>query len=94
MEKAMRLSLTIIAALAIAGGAVSAEPAKNVPADGAKPSNAESRSATIVLASADAVRPTVESSQPMPAGMKRRVAPRVTTCRCGDPQTQPDPQDQ
>jgi len=93
MEKAMRLSLTIIAALATAGG-VSAEPAKNVSAGSAKPSNAESRSATIVLASADAVRPTVESSQPMPAGMKRRVAPRVTTCRCGDPQTQPDPQDQ
>jgi hypothetical protein len=93
MEKAMRSSLTLIAGLLAITGPASAEPGKKPePANAAQ---AQPRPAPIVLASADAVRPAApDSAQAAPSPEKRRVVPRVTSCRCGDPQAETEPQDQ
>lgn len=47
----------------------------------------------LVLASADAPRPAAAAPQ-QPALPRKRVEPRITTCRCGDSQTQSDPDTQ
>jgi hypothetical protein len=86
----MRKRLTVIVAMLTIAGPAFAEPAK--PA--AKPASKPQAAAEIVLASADVVRPaatqSVASTTP-PA--KRRIA-RVTSCRCGDPQADPEQQEQ
>jgi hypothetical protein len=94
MEKAMRLSLTVMTGLLVIGGAAAAEPPKKAPVEAPKPIQSESRPATIMLASADAVRVSLPDGPQSTPASKRRIAPRVTGCRCGDPQIQPDPQDQ
>jgi len=72
----IRVTLMAIATAASAAGAV-AQPDKNQPQAKAAPATA----APVVLASAsDARRPSVTPAEPV-----RRPAPRVTTCRCGDP---------
>lgn len=73
------------------GGAVSAEPPKSASKPPIHPADSQPRPATIMLASAEPVRPGIETP---PAQVKRRIAPRVTTCRCGDPQPSPDPDGQ
>jgi len=85
----MEKVLTVFAAALIAGSAA-AEPPKNTDA---KPAEAKLRPAEVVLASAERPRATTAENQPNAVPAKRRVA-RVTTCRCGDPQTEPDSQEQ
>ena len=89
----MRRSLTLIAGLLAIAGPASAEPRKKPePAKAAQP---QPRPASIVLASADTPRPAApDSALAAPSPEKRRVVPRVTSCRCGDPQVEADPQDQ
>jgi hypothetical protein len=85
----MRACAIAIGTLLIFASPASAEPAKrNV----ARPAAEQPRPREVVLASADTVRtaPAV-SSQTTPTPVKR-VIPRVTTCRCGDPQ--PDSQNE
>jgi len=75
--------VTAVAALTLASVATAEPPKAAAP---------QARPAPVVLASADEVvqapRP-VEHSEAAP--VKHR-AMRVTTCRCGDPQTQPQEQ--
>jgi len=84
-ENAVRALGITIGSLLMAAGAACAEPAKDHVA---KPGVGQQQ--PVVLASADRVRtPSVATPQPVSAPAKR-PAPRVTTCRCGDPQPEPD----
>ena len=74
------------AVLAIATGAFaepqkSRVPASNAPTNPPKP---------VILASADTVDTTAAASAQQVPTVPRKRAARVTTCRCGDPQ--PDPE--
>jgi hypothetical protein len=91
METAMRLPLTVIAGLLSVGSPAVAEPPKAEAARSAQP---QERPAEVVLASADTVRgPAPDRARPTPAPAKRRIG-RATTCRCGDPQSGADSQEQ
>jgi hypothetical protein len=86
----MKIRVATIAIAAVsAAAAANAEPDKNQqPAKAQKPVAA----APVVLASVSEARPFPADSK-APAEPVRRPAPRVTTCRCGDPQpedSQPD----
>ena len=86
----MRASVIAVVALLMLAGPALAEPAKR---DALKPVAEQKRPTTMVLASADTVRPpTSPQANAEPAG--KRVVPRVTTCRCGDPQPDPETQEQ
>lgn len=87
MEKTMRAFWT--AALVTIAGPALAEPAKH---DAPKSAQA-TRPAEVVLASADSVRSSPSVVQ-QPSASPKRPLPRVTTCRCGDPQASPDSEDQ
>ena len=84
----MRFCFAAFLALA-AGTAAAAEPAKHDP----KPSIGRAQTpAKVVMASADEPRSTAPSAQ-RAGNDAKRPAPRVTACRCGDPQPdeeQPD----
>ena len=87
----MRLPLTFIAGVLTIATAAIAEPPTSAPQ---KPAQPQGHPAEIVLASADAVpSPNPDASRNAPTPAKRRIA-RVTTCRCGDPQTGADSQEQ
>jgi len=89
MEKAMRLPLTVIAGLLIGGAAV-AEPSNNAP----KPASPKRQPAQIVLASVDPIRsPAADSTKVSVEPARRRIAPRMTTCRCGDAPVEPESRD-
>ena len=76
----MSIRLVLIAiAVAASAASASAQPAKDDPQ--AKPSEPVV-TMPVVLASASDVRQSVQA----PAQPVRRPAPRVTKCRCGDPQ--------
>ena len=91
----MRLPLIAIAALAAAGSSLSAQPVKDSAPESAKPAQPVAPRAPIVLASVDTVRaPTGDAGQPASSPAKRQVAPRITTCRCGPPRAQPDPDEE
>jgi hypothetical protein len=81
----MRAWVTFAAALSIIAVPAIADPARH---DESKASKSEQR--PLVLASADAVHasptPARETASPPP----KPVAPRITTCRCGDPDANPD----
>ena len=86
----IRMPLMTIAAIAAASAAV-AEPPK---AD-QRPASSPAPTATpVILASAQDVRQPGPSQGERPADRPRRVAPRVTTCRCGDPQPTAEQPDQ
>jgi len=89
-EKAMRASAIVIAALLASVGPAMAEPPKG---EAVTSDQSQQRPVQIVLASAEQVNAPTQASQPAPPP-KRRVAPRVTTCRCGDPQITPEIQEQ
>jgi hypothetical protein len=92
MESAMRARLIAIALLLTGSGAAFADPANG---GAAKPAQPEQRPVHTVLASADPVKaPAPDVAQPLPAPVKHRIVPRVTTCRCGDAQAVPDTQEQ
>ena len=76
----MRAWLTFAAALSTIAVPVVAEP---VQRDEAKPAKAERR--PLVLASADAVRASSTPAHESDSSPPKPVTPRVTTCRCGDP---------
>lgn len=84
----MRGRLIAIGLLLTGSGAAFADPANS---GAAKPAQPEQRPVHTVLASADPVKaPAPDVAQPLPAPTKRRIAPRVTTCRCGDAQATSD----
>lgn len=86
----MRLCLL---AAGLFSAATSAEPMSHAASEPAKTPPAESPRAPIVLASADALRASAtDAGQSATAPAKRRIAPRITTCRCGPVQPQPDPE--
>jgi hypothetical protein len=78
MEMVMRARLAIISAAALASIAAGPEPIKPV-------AGRTQLTQPTVLASSDHVRPP---AQPAQTPKKSRPA-RVTTCRCGDPITEP-----
>jgi hypothetical protein len=85
----MHARLILIAAgTAMSAGAFAAEPAKPAaqPAAQAQPRPA----ADVVLASADRVETPAPSAPQAAAMPKPHRVGRVTTCRCGDQQAQPD----
>jgi len=84
----MRFFAMATAGLLLFGGAAFADPPKADPKQPAPRADSQPRPATLMLASAETVRGLAETA---PTPVKRRVAPRVTTCRCGDPQTPPNP---
>ena len=90
----MRARIGTFAALLTIGTTAIAEPPKSAPARPTQSAPADQRQAPIVLASAEAVHATAAGPQAAEPAAKRRVAPRVTTCRCGDPQVGTETQDQ
>jgi hypothetical protein len=73
------MNISTVLAIGAAAASVGAQPAKD-----ASPAKTPATAATapVVLASASDAQPAdVHATQPV-----RRPAPRVTTCRCGDPQ--------
>ena len=91
----MRASVTAMTVMLMMGSAAFAEPPKNAPVKRPEPTQPANPPAQIVLASADAIRAPATDGSPASQSPKRHVAPRVTTCRCGDPQVaDPENQDQ
>ena len=87
----MLLRATLIAAAMTFGSSALAGGPKN---DASHAVPAQPGRQEVVLASADTVRASAPATaQPAPAPVKRFI-PRVTTCRCGDPQPDADSQDQ
>jgi hypothetical protein len=85
-EPVMRVRFVLIAAASLAGGtAFAAEPVKPPaqPAAQRQPAPAQ-----VVLASADELRVPSTTEQPQTA--PKRPRGRVTTCRCGDSEAQPE----
>ena len=79
--------ILIAAATLMSTSAFAADTPKPAPQPPVQP---ESATPKVVLASANIEQPTAHDSQQAPATPKRRVAGRVTSCRCGDQQAQPD----
>ena len=82
----MHARFVLIAAASLASGtAFAAEPVKPPvqPAGQRQPAPPQ-----VVLASADDVRVPSTTEQPQTA--PKRPRGRVTTCRCGDPEAQPE----
>ncbi|MBW0007248.1 MAG: hypothetical protein JO335_05995 [Sphingomonas sp.] len=88
----MRFFAMAMTSLLLFGGAALADPQKAELKQPAGQSDSQAHpSAPIVLASAETVRAAPETA---PTPIKRRVAPRVTTCRCGDQPATPQPDEQ
>ncbi len=86
-EPVMNSRLIMIVAATLTSATVfAAEPSKPAPQSPARPELAPPK---VVLASADVAPASAPASQQAPATPKRRIG-RVTTCRCGDQQAQPD----
>ena len=83
----MRACAIAVGALLTLSSPALAEPAKR---DAPKPVAERKRPTSVVLASADTLRGPAPTSPQPNADPVKRVVPRVTTCRCGDPQ--PDPE--
>jgi acyl-CoA synthetase (AMP-forming)/AMP-acid ligase II len=79
-NKPVSLCSVLAAIAAVAATPVAAEPATHPQASAASSRDAQP---PIVLASADNVRAATPKPQQSDAAQKP-VAPRVTTCRCGD----------
>ena len=72
----------------VAGAPVAADPPKAPPRETVQP---HGQVRQVVLASADAVpTPAAATDQQVPAAPKRPHVSRVSSCRCGDPQADPD----
>jgi hypothetical protein len=90
--EAMRLPLALIAGLLIVAGAAVAEPPRRTPVRAPQP---QPRPEEIMLASADAAALRGPEAEKTPSATpKRKVTPRVTTCRCGDLSADPESQKQ
>lgn len=86
----MYARLILIAATLTSTSAFAADPVK--PATQPTVVQPKKATAPVVLASAGDVPAGATATQPAPTPPKRRG--RVTTCRCGDPQVQPEPEQQ
>jgi hypothetical protein len=75
------------AALLLSATSAAAEPAKTPNRPAAQPQAAP---AQVMLASADDLRTPPPSDQQAQTRPKPPRIARVTTCRCGDPQAQPE----
>jgi hypothetical protein len=94
MEKSMRVLVTAVGTILVVCGSAAAQPPKSAPAKRPQPTqSAPQQRPEIVLASAEAL-PAPAGDHGSVAEPKRRVTPRVTTCRCGDPQAAPDTEEQ
>ncbi len=83
----------IAAATLVGASAQAAEPVKLAAQSTGQPQRAavqETVPAQVVLASADDVHPSATGEQPAASPTRRSRVARVTTCRCGDPQAQPE----
>ena len=89
----MRAPMMALMAVLI-GTAANAEPPRAATAERPKPAQSANDRREIVLASAEAVHVPAADTSAAPQAPKRRVAPRVTTCRSGDQQVDPETQDQ
>ena len=76
----------IAIASCVSGTAFSAEPAK----PHVQPAAPQQPAPTQAMASADDVRVPSATDQQAASAPKRPRVGRVTTCRCGDPQGQPE----
>jgi len=76
----------IAAATLLSGSAFAAQPAKPAPRPPAQPEPATPK---VVLASAEVAQAQTPAAQQGQATPKRRAG-RVTNCRCGDQEAQPD----
>lgn len=77
----MRLPMTLLAGASLIAGPAMGQPAKrDVPKVSPTAKHAE-----VVLASADTAHPTTPALG-QPSTEPKRPAPRITHCRCGDPQ--------
>ena len=83
----IRVIMIAIAAASMAAAAA-AQPGKDEPKN-SKPAAAQT---PVILASANDVRHPSPTDASRPTEPVRRPAPRVTTCRCGDPQPEPGQQ--
>ena len=93
----MRIRIAMIALAATSIGAVAvAQPDKDEQsAKAPKPAAAAAAAAgPVVLASASNVRRPSSTDSERAAEPVRRPTPRVTTCRCGDPQPADDQPDE
>ena len=79
--------ILIAAATLISTSAFAADTAKPAPQPPAQP---ESAAPKVVLASANIGQPSAPTTQQGAVTPKRRVAGRVTDCRCGDQEGQPE----
>ena len=85
----MRARLLSIAAILMVGTPAHGQADKP---DLSKAAQEGQRPRTLVLASAEAAHSAVPAAQQQQAALSgKKIRPRVTTCRCGDPTTQADP---
>jgi hypothetical protein len=87
-EPVMLARVTLIAVASLTSVSAFAEPAKT-PAPAPAPKQQHLTQPQVVLASAENVQVPTATDQQAPTPPKRRPA-RVTTCRCGDQQAQPE----
>ena len=91
----MRIRIAMIALAATSIGAVAvAQPDKDEQSAKAPKPAAAAAAGPVVLASASNVRRPSSTDSERAAEPVRRPTPRVTTCRCGDPQPADDQPDQ
>lgn len=81
----MHARFIVIAATLLSTSAIAAEPAKPAPQPPAQP---ESAAPKVVLASAEVHAP--QPTEQQPAAQPKRRLMRVTGCRCGDQEAQPE----
>ena len=86
----MYARLILIAATLMSTSAFAADPVKPATQPTVQPKKA---TAPVVLASAGDLPESAATNQPATTTPPKRRG-RVTTCRCGDPQAQPEPEQQ
>ena len=86
----MRLHMTLLAGVSLIASPGLGQPARHeVP----KVAPAAAKHAEVVLASADTTHPA-SPALAQPSAEPKRPAPRITHCRCGDPQQGDDTPEQ
>jgi hypothetical protein len=91
MEKHMRARRLWFAAMLMVGAPAHAQADKPEPT---KTQQEAQHPGALVLASAETTHSAVPAARPQSALSGKEIKPRVTTCRCGDPSAQADPDSQ
>ena len=86
----MRLHMTLLAGVSMFASSALGQPARH---DVPKTAPAAVKHAEVVLASADTAHPG-NPALAQPSAEPKRPAPRITHCRCGDPQPGDDTPEQ